>query len=137
MLNVNYSQSQKLTKVHDSFFIAGGKRIMDLQQLKNKLNEKLQKEYDNFIEKLKSLPPEQVIASSYEKVFKEELMTTVQYKDLSRMEINALLKLDHPLDSLYQEWLKNDFSYLPLLKDTVNDYTKKVIKLQKRDSIER
>lgn len=137
LLNVNYSQSQKLTKVHDSFFIAGGKRIMDLQQLKNKLNEKLQKEYDNFIEKLKSLPPEQVIASSYEKVFKEELMTTVQYKDLSRMEINALLKLDHPLDSLYQEWLKNDFSYLPLLKDTVNDYTKKVIKLQKRDSIER
>lgn len=111
--------------------------MMDLQQLKELLNEKLQKEYDNFIEKLKSLPPEQVIESSYEKVFKEELMTTVQYKDLSKMEINALLKLDHTLDSLYQEWLKNDFSYLPLLEHTVNDHAKKVIKLQKRDSIER
>lgn len=110
---------------------------MDLQQLKKQLNEKLQKEYDNFIERLKLLPPERIIESSYEKVFKEELMTTVQYKDLSRVEIIALLKLDHPLDSLYQEWLKNDFSYLPLLEDTVNDHTKKVIKLQKRDSIER
>lgn len=110
---------------------------MNTQQLKQQLNEKVQKEYDDFIEILKQLPLQQIIDSSYEKVFKEEFMTTVQYKDLSRQEINALLKKDYPLDSLYQEWLKNDLSYVPLIEDTVDDHTKKLIKLQKRDSIER
>ncbi|MCG4662402.1 DUF3848 domain-containing protein [[Clostridium] innocuum] len=110
---------------------------MNEQQLKQQLNEKLQKEYDDFIERLKSLPPEQIIESSYEKVFKEEFMTTVQYKDLSKQEIKALLKMDYPLDSLYQEWLKNDLSYIPLIEDTVDDHMKKVMKLQKRNSFER
>ena len=45
--------------------------------------------------------------------------------------------MDYPLDSLYQEWLKNDLSYIPLIEDTVDDHIKKVMKLQKRDSIER
>lgn len=111
--------------------------IMNTQPLKQQLNEKLQKEYDDFIERLKSLPPEQIIRCSYETVFKEEFMTTVQYKDLSKQEIKALLKMDYPLDSLYQEWLKNDLSYIPLIEDTVDDHIKKVMKLQKRDSIER
>ena len=110
---------------------------MNEQQLKQQLNEKLQKEYDDFIERLKSLPPEQIIESSYEKVFKEEFMTTVQYKDLSKQEIKALLKMDYPLDSLYQEWLKNDLSYISLIEDTVDDHMKKVMKLQKRNSFER
>lgn len=110
---------------------------MNTQQLKNKLNKKIQKEYDEFIERLKLLSPEQIIERSYEKVFKEELMTTVQYKELSKSEINALLKMDYPLDSLYQEWLKNDLSYIPLIEDTVDDHMKKVMKLQKKDSLER
>ena len=37
---------------------------MDLQQLKDLLNEKIQNEYDIFIERLKLLPPEQIIESS-------------------------------------------------------------------------
>lgn len=119
-----------------SFYVRR-KKQMNTQQLKQQLNEKVQKEYDDFIEILKQLPLQQIIDSSYEKVFKEEFMTTVQYKDLSRQEINALLKKDYPLDSLYQEWLKNDLSYVPLIEDTVDDHTKKLIKLQKRDSIER
>ena len=110
---------------------------MNTQQLKQQLNEKLQNEYDDFIERLKSLPPEQIIESSYEKVFKEEFTITVQYKDLSKQEIKALLKMDYPLDSLYREWLKNDLSYIPLIEDTVDDHTNKMMKLQKRDSIER
>lgn len=120
-----------------ALFVLQEEKIMNTQQLKQQLNEKLQKEYDDFIERLKSLPPEQIIRCSYENVFKEEFMTTVQYKDLSKQEIKALLKMDYPLDSLYREWLKNDFSYIPLIEDTVDDHTKKVMKLQKRDSIER
>lgn len=76
---------------------------MELQQLKEQLNKKIEKEYDDFIEKMKLLPPEQIIENSYEKIFKEELVTTVRYKKLSKAEIKALLKMNHPLDSLYHD----------------------------------
>jgi hypothetical protein len=38
---------------------------------------------------LKALPPEKIIDSSYEKVFKEEFMTTVKNENLSRTDINT------------------------------------------------
>lgn len=106
---------------------------MNTEKLKEQLSEKIQKEYDDFIENLKLLPPEHIVESSYEKVFKEKFMTTVQYKDFSKQEIKALLKMDYPLDSLYQEWLKNDLSYIPFIEDTVDDHIKKAMKQQKKD----
>ncbi|WP_142692127.1 MULTISPECIES: hypothetical protein [Firmicutes] len=41
------------------------------------------------MERLKALPPEKIIDSSYEKVFKEEFMTTVKNENLSRTDINT------------------------------------------------
>lgn len=110
---------------------------MNTQQLKERLNEKIQKEYDDFIERLKLLSPEQIIESSYEKVFKEEFLITIQGRDLTKTEINALLKLNYPLDSLYREWLHTDVSYVSMLEDVTDNHINKLTKLQKRDSHER
>ena len=34
-------------------------------------------------------------------------------------DANLLIETEQPLDYLYNEWLGNDFSYLPLLEDTL------------------
>lgn len=36
-------------------------------------------------------------------------------------DANLLIETEQPLDYLYDEWLGNDFSYLPLLEDTLYD----------------
>lgn len=78
---------------------------MNINKLKEKLDIKIQQEYDKFIEKLMKLSPKEIIERSYEKIFKEEIISMIQGKELSKSEINALLKVDYPLDALYQEWL--------------------------------
>ena len=42
------------------------------EQIRNKLYQKMEKEFNSYIEKLKKLPPEKIILGSYEKIMKEE-----------------------------------------------------------------
>ena len=49
-----------------------------MNDYKNLLIQKVQSEYDEFIESLKKLPSEKVIDFSYEKVIKEDLVTSIQ-----------------------------------------------------------
>ena len=53
------------------------------------LYEKVQAEYDAFIEELKRMTPEQVIERAYEKVTKKNMVTIIQEN-----ELNALLNVD-------------------------------------------
>ena len=63
---------------------------MHINKLKEKLDIKIQQEYDKFIEKLMKLSPKEIIESSYEKIFKEEFISMIQGKELSKSEINRL-----------------------------------------------
>lgn len=110
---------------------------MNINKLKEKLDIKIQQEYDNFIEKLMELSPKEIIERSYEKIFKEEIISMIQGKELSKSEINALLKVDYPLDSLYQEWLKTDLSYVQMVDETFDNYINKLEKQKKRNDFER
>ncbi len=95
------------------------------------LYEKVQAEYDVFIEELKRMTPEQVIEKAYEKVIKEDLVTEIQHGSLEPNEAKALYREKYPLDRMYQEWLDADVSYMDLLKDSIDDTAKKVVKEMK------
>lgn len=95
------------------------------------LYEKVQAEYDDFIEELKRMTPEQVIEKAYEKVIKEDLVTEIQHESLEQTEAKALYREKYPLDRLYQEWLDTDVSYMDLLKDSIDDTAKKAVKEMK------
>lgn len=95
------------------------------------LYEKVQAEYDAFIEELKLMTPEQVIEKAYEKVIKEDLVTEIQHGSLEQTEAKALYREKYPLDRLYQEWLDTDVSYMDLLKDSIDDTAKKAVKEMK------
>jgi hypothetical protein len=86
------------------------------EQLYNKLSA----EFDAYVESLKVLPPEKIISSAYEKVFKEDLLMCFEDSDnLNDREVAALLALDEPLDELYRNWLDTDVSYMDDLRDTI------------------
>lgn len=95
------------------------------------LYEKVQAEYDAFIEELKQMTPEQVIDKAYEKVIKEDLVTEIQHGSLEQTEAKALYREKYPLDRMYQEWLDTDVSYMDLLKDSIDDTAKKAVKEMK------
>ena len=95
------------------------------------LYEKVQAEYDAFIEELKRMTPEQVIEKAYEKVTKESMVTIIQEETLTPAEAKALCREKYPLDRMYQEWLDTDVSEMQMLKDSIDDTAKQAVKEMK------
>lgn len=95
------------------------------------LYEKMQAEYTNFIGELKEMPAAEAIEKAYEKVIKEDLVACVESGDLEPNEAKALYGKKYPLDYCYQEWMKNDYSYMDILQDTIDDASEKAVKEMK------
>ncbi len=93
-----------------------------------RINEKILNEYNLFIEHLKTLPVDQIIESSYEIVYKEDLMIVFRDKKLSYQEAQAMLATPYPLDKLYQEWMKTDVTHTEMLNDVIDSCLEKSVK---------
>lgn len=94
--------------------------------LNQKVWEKMQAELDRFIKGLKTKPPDEIIESAYELIYKEDILQSFDFEfygncPLSNEQAKALLSLKHPLDYLYQEWLDYDDSALDTLRQS-NDF---------------
>lgn len=87
---------------------------------RDELYNKLSAEYDAFIEGLKSLPPDKIIQSAYEKVFKEDILMCFEGDAFYDTDIAILLTLDAPLEAMYQHWLNTDVTYMEDLRETIS-----------------
>ena len=92
------------------------------------LYEKAQKEYDALIAELKELPSEQVIERYDEKVIKENFLCILEDSQRDQKEAKALYLEKYPLDRAYQDWLKSDVSETAMLRDSIDDTAKDVVK---------
>jgi len=92
-----------------------------------RLENKMRAEYAGFIEGMKNKPPADILEAAYEKVFKEDLLLTIENDVLDDGQIAALLTLDTPLEDLYSNWLDTDVSYMDMLRDSVEEYADAVI----------
>ena len=100
------------------------------------LSEKVQNEYNIFLAGLKEMPVERVIESSYEKVFKEDLVICIENGHLEPTEAKALYKQKYPLDYCYVKWRDTDCSYMDMLRDTIDEAAKDAVKEMKAKSRE-
>lgn len=100
------------------------------------LYEKVQAEYDTFISELKTKPVEEVIEKAYEKVMKEEMVCICEFAKHNQKEAKALYLEKYPLDRMYQDWLKNDVSYMDMLRDSVDDSAKSALMERKEKARE-
>lgn len=92
------------------------------------LLERMYQEYSDFIENLMHQPTEEIIRASYEKVFKEDIITVVEAGDISASHVRALLREQYPLEGCYQRWLDEDISYMEDLKICVEKHAESLMK---------
>lgn len=81
------------------------------EELRKKLNEKIDKEFNDFISELRGCSSQVIIERAYEKVSKEEMIYKIKDKDYTITELKALLKKDNILEECYDEWLKADGNF--------------------------
>ena len=113
----------------------------NIESLKDKVMQKINNEYDNFIKDLKQCEPEVIIDKAYEHVCKQEMIYLFEDRDLSVQECKALLKCPNILNDTYDEWLgtgDNIYNVLKLAVDNsiehiTNDF-KKDIKSKNKES---
>lgn len=92
-------------------------------KIRTGLYNKIQNEYNNFIENLKQQTPIVILDKAYEKVMKEETVYMF-YPDLNKFtieQIKALNKTKAPLDELYQGWMRSDVNLNELYEDNIID----------------
>ena len=78
------------------------------KQTWKKLSEKLDIEYDKYIENLKTKTPEEIIIYSYETSCKAEIIAIFDPEYFDFRELLALSKDARPLDELYTGWMDSD-----------------------------
>ena len=52
---------------------------------------KVAQEHDDFIDELKTKPPEQIIEASYEKVIKDDLLSIFEYTNFPQTEVRLCI----------------------------------------------
>ncbi|MBR5090548.1 MAG: DUF3848 domain-containing protein [Ruminiclostridium sp.] len=78
-------------------------------QYESKLSEKMQGEYDRFIEDVKSKSPDEIVDSAYQIVTKKDILDFCAYQSasLSEKQYKALLSSSNTLDEVYETWCTN------------------------------
>lgn len=112
---------------------------MNEMKIRKNLYDKLEKEFKDFIEEMKTNEPEVIVNSAYPIVIKEELLSMF-YPESERYdieEIKALNKIDSPLEELYQGWMDTDYGIHSVLEDSVSDTLEEVLKEQKEKKKDR
>ena len=92
--------------------------------MREKLYEKISKEYEAYINNLKKETPTYIIDKSYETTIKEEItyLFDPNSRYFSDEQIKKLNKCEYPLDTLYDDWLKNDLGINDDIRESVNEY---------------
>lgn len=92
-------------------------------EIRKELYDKMQTEYDEYIDKLKDTNAQNIIDNAYQITMKEELVAMF-YPELEKYDmedIRALNKSKEPLEELYQGWMDSDAGIHSVLEDSVDD----------------
>ena len=85
------------------------------------LEEKLEKEFNTFREKLKTKSPEEIINKAYELIVKEEIKEELKNMKLHDQEKVVMLDQSNLLTEFYHDWLDTDVPLGDVLKDTLEE----------------
>lgn len=92
----------------------------------NKLVEKLNKELNDFKNKIKDIGVEYAINHAYELTIKQTFIDVIDSslydydEDVDNEDFDLLLKTENVLDKMYDEWIDSDYSLMDL-NDQIND----------------
>ncbi len=95
---------------------------MTVEQMNTKLYEKMYAEQEEFEQKLLSMEPREVLDHAYEYYIREDLLMEMEEHHLTGKQCRALLKLNAPLEALYDRWLKIEDSHMEEIRDMIESY---------------
>lgn len=106
-----------------------------LEKLKQEIYGKMQMEFLKFKENLIKQNPEVIMETSYEKVYKEEVVELFDpsYCNYNYEQLSALNKEEKPLSALYDGWMSCDIPIYEPFQENIYDELEDLILKQRED----
>ena len=86
------------------------------ESLREELIAKLEREQKEYIDGLKEKGVDEVIKNVYEISARQEIMDYLSYGNIAPKDVKALLKTNHILSRMYDEWLSFDGNFYEALE---------------------
>ena len=109
---------------------------MSNDELTAALQEKMTAEQESYKSELLKLPPEKILENAYQYAVREDIVYSLENHSLSDEQLSALLKLDCPLESVWQTFLHNDYDTMSPIRDSVEDRADEELRAAKREERE-
>lgn len=92
---------------------------MDTETLNSKLYQKMFAEQVAFVQQLKDLPPAEILNHAYEYSIREDILLSLEYNDLSSKQAQALLRMEQPLQAVFNAWENHESHHMEEMWDMV------------------
>lgn len=92
--------------------------IIDLTEI---LNQKLEREFKDFCDKMEEKKPKEIVKKAYEITVKEELKEEIKNMRLEEKEKAIMIDQNNLLTEFYHDWLNTDIPLGESLRDTLED----------------
>ncbi len=92
--------------------------IKDLTEI---LNQKLEREFKDFCDKIEEKKPKEIVKKAYEITVKEELKEEIKNMRLEEKEKAIMIDQNDLLTEFYHDWLNTDIPLGESLRDTLED----------------
>lgn len=93
----------------------------NIDKLRQELDEKLDSEYNNYVEILKQESKDEIIKNAYKLTVKEQIKEEIKDRNLDKDEIKALLQENNVLDNCYDRWIDDDSKLQEAFEFIVDD----------------
>lgn len=102
-------------------------------EIRQELYDKMQTEYNEYLDELKNSDSQNIINNAYQITMKEELVAMFypESEKYDMEDIRALNKTKNPLEELYQGWMDSDAGIHSVLEDSIDDTIEDLKKEQK------
>ena len=94
---------------------------MTTEEKNSALYRKMYAEQEDFRTWLMSQPPEIILEHAYEYKLKEDILLSLEYNDLEDIKAEALLRLDQPLQKLYERLDSRETGYMDSVWDAIEE----------------
>ena len=97
---------------------------MTNEQWNTTLYKQMFTEQEQFRDWLLSQPPAEILNHAYEYTVREDILMTLETRDLEDGQARALLKSGKPLKQIFERWENQETSYMDTVWDTVQEQAK-------------
>jgi len=120
-----YCASDKMNQTYLAMFEFLDKVEHDF--VADKLYNIVKTEYDTYLNKVKAMPPDEIIKEAYKitTLYDIQIMFDPETSTLSTEQMKAICSLDDPLWCMYNEWQRRDITHMDDIADAVKDVADK------------